>query len=185
MTLNYEDEKKKFLAEALSLAHAGTLGMRWGYRKRRGSTPASTPASNNSKAAESTKPKAGGGSSGGSSSKAVAKPASTAPAKQAPVKKLPPKPFKKLEPQTDRGRTVDSLGKTSVTTLTNAQLKAANERMNLERSYKALTAETSSMTAGKKRIAQVLALGKTVNDVYTLYNSPAVQAGLKQLRKSK
>ena len=64
--------------------------------------------------------------------------------------------------------------KSSVDSLSNKELQDLVLRMNLEQQYsKLVTSDPRSVSAGKKYLDQVLAAGKTANQVHSFLNSPA------------
>jgi hypothetical protein len=77
----------------------------------------------------------------------------------------------------DRKKTVDQVSTKSVKSLSNKQLKAANERLQLEKNYSKLKYDTTTRNQGKKIVAGILAAGATATTVYNLANSPAAKAG--------
>lgn len=72
--------------------------------------------------------------------------------------------------------------------LSNAELKALNERMNLEQNYSRLMSDHSNVAKAKKghdAIKQIIGVAKTGKDVYELYNSPMVKDISKLLKAKK
>jgi hypothetical protein len=65
--------------------------------------------------------------------------------------------------------------------LTNKQLKAVNERMNLESNYSRMN--PSSIKKGKMIAAGLLGAATTGATIYNLYNSPAGKAAVAAGRK--
>lgn len=62
--------------------------------------------------------------------------------------------------------------------LSNAELKALNERMNLEQNYARLTSEHSNLAKAKKGhdvVKQILDVAGTAKKTYELVNSPMVK----------
>jgi hypothetical protein len=65
----------------------------------------------------------------------------------------------------------------SLDALSNQELQHLVNRMNLEQQYSRLTIqEKSALTSGHKRVKDVLALGKTVDEAIKFKNSPTGQA---------
>jgi hypothetical protein len=79
--------------------------------------------------------------------------------------------FKKTEP----------LRKKPVSALTNKQLKAVNERMNLETNYKKLNPSTARK--GKMAAAEIIGTVGLAVGAYNLLKSPAGQAAINAGRK--
>lgn len=74
-----------------------------------------------------------------------------------------------------------------VSSLSNHELKALNERMNLEQNYAKLTASKSNvekMKKGHDTVKQILGVGTTAMTVYSLAKSPMVKDISKMLSKS-
>lgn len=153
------------------LAHSGVMGMKWGKRKRSGSV---SVVKTGEKAKTPEKPK--------TSEKAKI------PEKPKTVEK--PKEAEKSKEEdssnslSDRKKNVDSVSKTQVKELTNSQLKSANERMQLEKTYSSLKGEQSTLARGQKRINTLVSVGTTLNSVYTLYNSPGGKAAMALVKRS-
>lgn len=62
-----------------------------------------------------------------------------------------------------------------ISSLSNAELKALNERMNLEQNYGKLTGTKSNVEKAKKgheAIKQIIGVGMTAKQTYDLVNSP-------------
>lgn len=58
--------------------------------------------------------------------------------------------------------------------VTNSELKAYNERLNLERGYKeALAKQPTTFDVGHRKLKKMVSFGKTASEAYTLVNSPA------------
>lgn len=73
-----------------------------------------------------------------------------------------------------------------VSSLSNQELKALNERMNLEQNYAKLTASKSNVEKMKKGhdvVKQIVGVGTTAVTVYGLVNSPMVKDISKMLAK--
>lgn len=89
----------------------------------------------------------------------------------------------KEEPSEDH-KTVSSLRKKSLPSLSNEDLQKVNTRLQLEKSYKELTQSKSTLDKGQKKVNRVLGLANTAQQVYNLYNSPMVKAVKKAFPKS-
>jgi len=81
---------------------------------------------------------------------------------------------------TDRKRSVDSISKRPARSLSNKQLKAASERLQLEKKYKDLN--PGVLSKGQKKVATVLAVGGAVTGLYNLANSPAAKDAIKIIK---
>ena len=68
--------------------------------------------------------------------------------------------------------------------LSNKEMQDVITRLNLEKQYRTLSAEKSSINAGHKKVKHILGLAKTMGDVYNFIQSPAGKA-LKMAIKSK
>lgn len=64
-----------------------------------------------------------------------------------------------------------------VHTLSNAELKKVNERLNLEQNYSRLVTEKSKLDKGHAAVKTALALTATAASVYAALNSPMFKAG--------
>ena len=69
--------------------------------------------------------------------------------------------------------------------LQNKEIQKINERLQLERKYRDLKRETSTLTRGQKAVAVGLSLAGTAASVYALKDNPAVKAGIAALRNTK
>jgi len=78
---------------------------------------------------------------------------------------------KPSEPTSDDHNRTMGLKKKKVNTMSNAELRSLNERLQLEKQYKDITKANTSK--GKNYVDKVLKTGATVNSLYALYNSPA------------
>lgn len=164
--VNVEEETQELthgqqLAEQ-ALAHYGIKGMRWGVRKKSsGSSGSDSPKSTKYKVEED-----------GSVTGPVRRNVNTGQEVN-------------LNP---RGQIAsnDAAAKYAVEALikargldaaTNADLRAYNDRLNLERAYsQTLDKRQSSVDKGHKHVKKVLALGKTANEAFLLVNAPAGKA---------
>lgn len=75
-----------------------------------------------------------------------------------------------------------------LSSLSNAELKALNERMNLEQNYSKLTGNKSNvekMKKGHEAVKQVLGVGTTAMQAYNLVNSPMAKEVGKMLAAKK
>jgi len=82
---------------------------------------------------------------------------------------------------TDR-KTVDALRKKPVPSLTNKQLKTANNRLQLEKTYSDLTKQQNAIdkiNKGNAAAKAILAVGGTGIAAYTMANSPAAKAAIR------
>jgi len=82
---------------------------------------------------------------------------------------------------TDR-KTVDALRKKPVPSLTNKQLKTANNRLQLEKTYSDLTKQQNAIdkiNKGNAAAKSILALGGTGIAAYTMAQSPAAKAAVR------
>lgn len=90
----------------------------------------------------------------------------------------------KTKSSSDFRKTKPHRGK-PVHTLTNKQLKAVNERMNLEQNYSRMN--PSKIRKGSLAVKGLLGVATTATTIYTMYNSPAgkaaIAAGKKALKK--
>jgi hypothetical protein len=59
--------------------------------------------------------------------------------------------------------------------LTNAELKKVNERLNLEKSYRDLTKNSKPSAKADRIIKDVIKYGKSAQEIYNLYQGPLVQ----------
>lgn len=64
-----------------------------------------------------------------------------------------------------------------VHTLSNAELKKVNERLNLEQNYSRMTQEKTKLDKGHNAVKAALAVTATAASVYTALNSPMFKAG--------
>lgn len=90
------------------------------------------------------------------------------------------------EPSSDASaarRTQAQVKKGGIGSVSNADLRALNERLNLEKNYKSLT--SSKQKDGQSFVEKVVKGGKTMNDVYKFYNSPVGTAMRTQVTKLK
>jgi hypothetical protein len=93
------------------------------------------------------------------------------------------------EPSHDAARAKDlstRARKGGTSTLSNAELKALTERMNLEQQYSSLSGKTSNLAKTRKGFAaarEILQVGKTASEAYTLVNSPMAKEIAKALSK--
>lgn len=74
-----------------------------------------------------------------------------------------------------------------LSSLSNQELKALNERMNLEQNYSKLTSgsrNVDKMKKGHEVVKQILGVGMTVKQAYDLANSPMVKQVVKMVEKS-
>lgn len=74
--------------------------------------------------------------------------------------------------------TADALKKRKPATMSNAELRKLNERLQLEQTYAQLMAKERATTRarGARFGKQVLSTAKTAQEVYTLANSPMAKA---------
>jgi hypothetical protein len=82
---------------------------------------------------------------------------------------------------TDR-KAVDAIRKKAVPAMSNKQLKTANSRLQLEKTYSELTKEQSGLDKVKKgndAAKAILAIGGTGIAAYTMAQSPAAKAAIK------
>lgn len=87
----------------------------------------------------------------------------------------------------DRKKEVESLAKRPVSSLTNKQLKAANNRLQMEKTYASLQSDSkakSSIDAGKKIVKTITGSAGTAILLYNMANSPAAKAGLAFIRRA-
>jgi hypothetical protein len=84
----------------------------------------------------------------------------------------------------DFRKTLPHRGK-PVHTLTNKQLKAVNERINLEQNYRRMN--PSTLKKGSMAVGAIVGVATTATTIYNMYNSPAgkalISAGKKALKK--
>lgn len=71
---------------------------------------------------------------------------------------------------------INELRKKPVSSLSNKQLKAINDRMNMETNYKRMS--PSKMSKGKKFVTEALAVGTMASTAYALAKSPAAKAAM-------
>lgn len=97
---------------------------------------------------------------------------------------------KRSNPHEDHTK-VSSLRKEKTKTLSNDEIQKINKRLQLERSYSELAAQTSVISKGQKKAAVVLGLAATATSIYTFAQSPlgksirkGVVTGLKQAAKA-
>jgi hypothetical protein len=83
---------------------------------------------------------------------------------------------RKKPPVSDDYAETKELRTKPVTSLSNAQIRKVNERLQLERSYAELTSKQSNMAKGGKFLDKALKGAKTAQTVYGLVNSPAGKA---------
>lgn len=141
------------------LEHYGVKGMRWGVRKR--SSESSDDTSSGGKKYKVNKD--------GSVDVPVTRNSSTG-------KDVAITPKGKLA--SDDAATkyvvnarINALGLDAVT---NSELKAFNERLNLERSYRdAMAKQPTAFDRGHKQLKKMVSFGKTASEAYALVNSPA------------
>lgn len=89
-----------------------------------------------------------------------------------------PKPF----PRTSADhKTAQKAKKKPASAMSNAELKAFTNRVNLEQQYSKLN--PGKIAKGKKYLDTALAVGTTVNSVMTFAKSPAGQILIKSLKK--
>lgn len=70
-----------------------------------------------------------------------------------------------------------TLNKHGLKALSNNDLKQLNERMQLEQTYRDLNnKKPNKFDTGHKQVKRILAVGKTINDVNAIYNSPVGKA---------
>jgi hypothetical protein len=90
----------------------------------------------------------------------------------------------KPKPSSDFKKSAPHRGKPAHT-LTNKQLKAVNERMNLEQNYRRMN--PSTMKKGSMAVGAIIGAATTATTIYNMYNSPAgkaaIAAGKKALHK--
>lgn len=68
--------------------------------------------------------------------------------------------------------------------LSNHQLRAVNERMQLEQTHRDLTAKApGKFGEGHKTVKEVLKVAKTANDIHSTLNGPAGKAARKIIKK--
>lgn len=79
--------------------------------------------------------------------------------------------------------TVKELRKKSTPALSNRDLKKINERLQLEKTYKELTTQTTVLDKGQKKVDKVLKTANTGVQFYNLYNSPAFKAAINLAKK--
>lgn len=84
----------------------------------------------------------------------------------------------KTSAESEDHKEYSSLRSRPVKTLSNAELKKLNERMQLEQNYNTLMnkPQPSSIDKGHKKVKNILDYAKTANEIYTLVNSPAAKA---------
>ena len=142
------------------LAHYGVKGMRWGVRKRSSESSDSAP-------------------SGGKKKYKVNEDGSVeVPVTRNSVTGTDAAVNPKGKPASDDAATkyvvdarIKALGLDAVS---NSELKAFNERLNLERSYReALSKKQTSFDVGHKQLKKMVSFGKTASEAYALVNSPA------------
>lgn len=80
------------------------------------------------------------------------------------------------ESDSDDSKTASELKKRPLASLSNAELKQLNERMQLEQTYSQLTTKQSTINQGKTRFENTLNLAKKLSEVYNLVNSPGARA---------
>lgn len=73
--------------------------------------------------------------------------------------------------------------KSTPSSLSNAELQALVQRMNLEQQYSRLASQDSKLRKGNEFTKQILGLGKTMNDAVTFASSPASSALKNSLKK--
>jgi hypothetical protein len=86
-----------------------------------------------------------------------------------------------VKPSTDR-KAVDAIRKKPVPAMSNKQLKTANSRLQLEKTYSELTREQSGLDKVKKgndAAKAILAIGGTGIAAYTMAQSPASKAAIR------
>lgn len=85
---------------------------------------------------------------------------------------------KRGERSEDRRR-VDNLRENATHTLTNAELKSINERLQLEQTYSSLTNKASpsrrTFEIGKKAVGEMMSVVNTANQLYNFANSRMIQ----------
>ena len=84
----------------------------------------------------------------------------------------------KTSAESEDHKEYSSLRSRPVKTLSNAELKKLNERMQLEQNYNTLmsTPRLFSIDKGYKKVNTILKYAKTANEIYTLVNRPAAKA---------
>lgn len=93
------------------------------------------------------------------------------------------------EPSHDAARAKDlstRARKGGTSTLSNQELKALTERMNLEQQYSRLSGDKSNVAKARKGLSaarEILNVGKTASEAYTLINSPMAKEIGKALAK--
>lgn len=83
---------------------------------------------------------------------------------------------------TDRKKADAAMNKPSLQSMSNKQLQTANQRLQLERTYKDLTKQpgfTEKVAAGNKKVGVYLGVAGTAAATYKLAKSPAGQAAIR------
>jgi len=60
--------------------------------------------------------------------------------------------------------------------LSNKELRALNERLNLEQNYARMTQQKSKIERGHDYVKTAVGMARTASDIYNLYHSPAGKA---------
>lgn len=80
------------------------------------------------------------------------------------------------EPQSEDSKKAQKLKSKSARSLSNAELKALNERLNLEQNYSRMTQEKNKIDQGHDYVKTALGIGKTASEIYNLAQSPLGKA---------
>lgn len=155
------------LGEVDALLHYGVKGMRWGKRK---SGPSKVTMVDND--GNRTKVKVARGvkvSRNADGSLDLTSDSKRAIRKQNEIIRKAQEAKKPSSQEHDVARDLQARG---TRTLTNAQLKAVNERLQLERSYAELTGQQTSVARGQKSVKNVLSIAGTAQQAYSLATSP-------------
>lgn len=84
----------------------------------------------------------------------------------------------------DRKTSVDNLAKRDPKSLSNKQLQAANNRLQMEKKYKELKKDHAILSKGQKKVATIVAVGASATALYNLATSPVAKAGYAVIKKA-
>lgn len=79
-------------------------------------------------------------------------------------------------PQSNDSKQAQKLKSKGARALSNKELKALNERLNLEQNYSRMTQQKSKIDQGHDYVKSAVGMAKTASEIYNLYQSPMGKA---------